>query len=1096
MDSFWSVLDLEPTQDVSAIKRAYARKARECHPEEDPEGFLRLREAYQTALDYAQRDSAAATGQTERELDQPPEGAGALEETGEPEGAGGWILAEEPEDGPNPFEDGEAIRQFLELYTGKQRRDSKRWLDYFTSTPFLDAARDARFTQLMLEHITRLEGEYPVNREFLNWLCVAYQFVGKRIVYRNPDGSDRVEFEFRLYQGARFDGLEAVLEIAKKGPLPKPFLNNELAILTSFIEYWHLVGLAQAGEWDEAAVGMYSRIIGCYAASYITDKCRQSQDMDYERHPAGLRVLSHFFELYELPEELYRIAWQKLDLKSAMMGRAKILYGAVREQVLARLPDIGGEKRESFAKLKTETIPYFAGCYQRAGSDPQKDAEETDALFSREDFQRALLDRRFVEEEMLHTWVNEDRCGYYLQRVIDFYEAHDGAPCARQVIERARQMLAVQAKADREREDGDAPVPEGPPTLQNRPFFRHWLNTGFCTARDPETGLNLMDYLNQELPYLADWSRRFLGVEGDCIPEPVTVSLALGEDRVEVRFHLRYMDFLLNGALVCRPCLEWERVAALADVDGFFFLLPITVTTYDRYGEVKEVLLRRMADTAAPEECWAVAAACLAGQVCSLPLPGEQWSSDGDEPPEDDELPEDEDEHGDMTQEPLPPEAALPFELFAEDAEHLYGCAWFQRARVLLLFQQTQYGRYAAQDGEYEDVPDGEAAVALARQLLEEAVHPRGLALEELENLPEAVYVDPDFLAIARDPARKGAEMPRELLGEAVTPEILEELLWLYADGRMSRLELSWPCAIPAGEEQVCQPRRSLVFLKDGAKYACLYFDDYRAQSYALLARPELYGKEKTEFVPFRQSKLFSKVIHRGFTTIRRQLPTVFGQVSLPNNVKFQAAGIWDYAVNVTHGRSKYNMDKQLLGGFAEERARNNEDARIYFYAYPDAAVWTDGQGGTQTLAVDELARDRLQQMLVQFLDGVYPRLRLTWGAEPGGRRHIVLLHEEGRFLMAWLDEGKQEAEFHVADTRTYMDVEGKKYPKATFQGRIVGAYLVHDGPALRNALELLVANLDEPKRILHKFAEYAGEKPVKARPYEAIWADLVGDGE
>ena len=134
--------------------------------------------------------------------------------------------------------------------------------------------------------------------------------------------------------------------------------------------------------------------------------------------------------------------------------------------------------------------------------------------------------------------------------------------------------------------------------------------------------------------------------------------------------------------------------------------------------------------------------------------------------------------------------------------------------------------------------------------------------------------------------------------------------------------------------------------------------------------------------------------------------------------------------------------------------------------------------------------------MLVRSLDGAYPKLRLTWGNEPGGRRHIVLLHEEGRFMLAWLDEEKREAEFHVADRYTYMDVEGKKYPKATFQGRTVGAYLVHDGPALRNALELLIANLDEPKRVLHKFAEYAGEKPVKARPYEAIWADLVGGGE
>lgn len=119
MVSYWSILGLEePTQDMSAIRRAYARKARECHPEEDLEGFLRLWEEYQAALDYAQRDSAAPAGQTEREADQIPEEAETLEEAGEPERAGGWTLAEEPEDGPNPFEDGEAIRQFLELYTG------------------------------------------------------------------------------------------------------------------------------------------------------------------------------------------------------------------------------------------------------------------------------------------------------------------------------------------------------------------------------------------------------------------------------------------------------------------------------------------------------------------------------------------------------------------------------------------------------------------------------------------------------------------------------------------------------------------------------------------------------------------------------------------------------------------------------------------------------------------------------------------------------------------------------------------------------------------------------------------------------------------
>ena len=37
MADHWSMLGLEePTRDISAVKRAYARKSREYHPEEDP----------------------------------------------------------------------------------------------------------------------------------------------------------------------------------------------------------------------------------------------------------------------------------------------------------------------------------------------------------------------------------------------------------------------------------------------------------------------------------------------------------------------------------------------------------------------------------------------------------------------------------------------------------------------------------------------------------------------------------------------------------------------------------------------------------------------------------------------------------------------------------------------------------------------------------------------------------------------------------------------------------------------------------------------------------------------------------------------------
>lgn len=258
-----------------------------------------------------------------------------------------------------------------------------------------------------------------------------------------------------------------------------------------------------------------------------------------------------------------------------------------------------------------------------------------------------------------------------------------------------------------------------------------------------------------------------------------------------------------------------------------------------------------------------------------------------------------------------------------------------------------------------------------------------------------------------------------ELHGADVTLEKLEELLTLFSTGRVERLEWSWKCAFPADEPPVdYQPRRSLVLMKSGGWYVCLYFDDLRAESCALLEKPEEYGQEqgKPTFVDFRQGRLFRQALHGHFYTIRRHLETIFSQISWPSNVKFMAGGIWDHAAYVDHGRVKYNLDKQLLGDFPADRARNRPDAPFYFHLYPDAAVRINDAGGTETLEVTEGNRPRVQQLLADFLAGNGQTLRLTWGKAAGKRRHIVLRRDGGRFLMAWVREDKGMAEFHVAD--------------------------------------------------------------------------------
>lgn len=53
-DSIWDILKIEPVKDKKQIKRAYAKSVKTCHPEENPEEFKRLHDAYEKALQYAE----------------------------------------------------------------------------------------------------------------------------------------------------------------------------------------------------------------------------------------------------------------------------------------------------------------------------------------------------------------------------------------------------------------------------------------------------------------------------------------------------------------------------------------------------------------------------------------------------------------------------------------------------------------------------------------------------------------------------------------------------------------------------------------------------------------------------------------------------------------------------------------------------------------------------------------------------------------------------------------------------------------------------------------------------------------------------------
>lgn len=49
----WTILQIEPTKDLKKIKHAYAVLTKQYHPEDNPEKFEEIQEAYQRAVAYA-----------------------------------------------------------------------------------------------------------------------------------------------------------------------------------------------------------------------------------------------------------------------------------------------------------------------------------------------------------------------------------------------------------------------------------------------------------------------------------------------------------------------------------------------------------------------------------------------------------------------------------------------------------------------------------------------------------------------------------------------------------------------------------------------------------------------------------------------------------------------------------------------------------------------------------------------------------------------------------------------------------------------------------------------------------------------------------
>lgn len=1050
MDRMWEILQIEPTCDERAVRRAYASQARIYNPEENPQEFLRVREAYEAALAYARERAEDNGGDSWDGINGIPAGrGGAAEQVSQDRDDHAWDRRYGSEDGQesgsgngeshrenhrgtaaasrgfrwdfmeeNPFRDGEGIRQFRELYTGKRRKDRAAWSDYFHSKVFLEGYRVKAFAELLLEVVRENQAAFPPGQEFLTEFYIVYGLQG----HKTAEG-----MHLQMEQNAVFDGIEEIREIAMTASLIPRFKGNDPALMAGFRDYRELLVLA-LGSWDDRDMLRLGKIIDAYLPHHISDRpIRDSRQYELsQRHPKSLRLLAWFFASRKLPDKVYRVPWNHLHLESATMGREKLWYGELREAVASQVPELLEKPRANYMQLMQEiSMMYF---YSNDGEDARERAS-LDALFEREDLLCALQDEAFVEAHILPYWVSKKSGKYLLQKVQEYYSVHREAPFAKQILEQIDQARQYQKIQEAFQEDMQAPLYRGVYDLHNRPWLRYYLNVAFHLAQGLRETWILSKYLSEYMPYSPQWGKRLTDPGEGGFDADHPIGLRFGDNVLYIRFHPRHIEYLWGeeeSPLV--PPFPGEELAKIADDGMFWLLVPIAAAAFEAHQEIYGELIRRLSVLPLEPKTVPVIADCITGHIC-------RFAQDN------------------------VPICTFYREKEAEGQIRLFGCAIYGDGGVVL-YEETEDQQLLLPGGTY-NAPSVEIAVQMGQRVLRELGEDGALAIY-MEALPERIMVKNQWNALTT------------IDGEQVTEEAVKELFEKYFEDKVNRLEMIWE-------------KRSLLFLKERKQYACFYFDHENQNWYALVSMPEVYKvveSDQVVHVPFGLGMLPNYLVHQNLHLIRSLLGDILGQIA--SHDPCPRSMMWSPQIYRFETRQRYRLALRQFGGYSPEEARNQMLDRFYIPQLPFSLHYVDMEGQETEKKTGEKDKALVQGVLADYLAGRLARLSLVWRREtPDGEegrlwhnRCLCLIRDQEGHMLYYQDDRKEGVEYLVADVKEYMEAEGKKYRKTVFRGRTVPGYLVHeDLLRIRDSLDLLIPQMGLQMVHVGGFGEFSYEK-------------------
>lgn len=1029
MSDFWEILEIGPTTDISVIKRAYAVLAKKYHPEQYPEEFLNLRNAYEAAMDYAASgngtffdrskapNAVISLQKTEKTNIEETHKAELEEEINEQE------QEEEHELSENIYWDlsklneqseadcTEAFAQFSNLYQSGKRNDAKQWYIYFTSASFLEVWREESFTKMMWDAVLENMEKYPINKTFAKCLNAVYGC----FVYA-PQSFAEVQYNKHvLFDG--FSNIEKILELS--GNIGK-MTQNDLSMFISFCEYRLLVSFAEENQWNDTIKMQAEYIFYRYVMSYIRERCTQKSYSDVERCYLGIRLIADFIRKYELPEDIYQYIWKIYSLESAVNGRSKIYYGDIRKII--------AQKSKAADKTPTENnrkIFDLYYVYQRKLAENKLEMHMIDDIFSLPETEKMLKDRHFIYDTLFY-WIAMPQHLVFLERLHDFYTQNANVFKSKEILA-SIEKREKEVQAENELKADEADQNYALCNINHRPFLRYWLNIGFYRA------INFSNVLKRNLIFSEEWAKCFAQQNYRLL------LLKYKNKDIQIKLHRRYAEYVYGGKVVYKPFLQWHALENIEDDTLFFLLLPAVIPFVDdekTYDMVLTCIKNHLQHTSLSKE----SITQLSEGIIKLLFCGKFLGEEID----------DEDAVNDYD--------CNASEIYRESETNLFVCRWSKYSHELCFYEQKLYYRDFMPNGLYENILTETDAISLARELLTAQCAKTVADISYFRIMPEYMSIQP-----------YGAKAEIRA-GDEITEDAILDALDRFSKSSIRRMELKWL-------------KEEVVLINADDKCACFWFHDQKYTTCKLLYNAEVYCTVDSKYVtysPFLMGKLADYEIFRSPRLLVMKLCPLLFQFGEGNLIETRVNGSYVWSQNVyLYGKyDAYLVDKMKFGDFPPEKIITDFNKRRKFIIpkFPAFMEVAKENEEKQKIVLKPTTKDQLQMTLQMYLQGSVKYLHLCWEMKENDKTfqsHLFLLQEKGNYGLYYLNDQKMCAYCLIGSLDEYLKPEGQS-PILELCGVPIHLYGIHhDVIRIRFFLSLLLDSIENPEQILNKVGEF-----------------------